>query len=567
MKLFFRFFFHLVSQDSLKALGIVFVFLVMMLLEISGLYLFSKTVGQVFEKNAAALDLELVGQSLILPVSVLCFFVLLIYLAKALTSFLSHYLIVTYSQILHRRLRQHCVEGILEGSSYFNRCEAGEASNMTIYVSGQLSNLVRATLKLLADLLIAFAIICLISIQLGVVMVLGGFGFCIAIYIFDHSLKNKLGSFGQGINESMAKMLTLTREIWQFSLPIRANKDEEFFKNKFNTWSRVYEEAQVSSQLLEITPRLVMELVLICVIVSVVAFMAVETNSGQSSNIEEITLGVGAGLRLLGLFNIINSSLNQVRVSRNSLEKFQFFEEYSPSCINETRASIFTVGQERQFRSIVFSDVSFKYPDGYLVLDRLRFTITEGDFFLIQGRSGSGKSTILKLLCGFESPCDGAIEYDGKKLDKTRKLSNEIPFSFVTQDSFVFDGSILSNVVMQEDFSSESEKLAKEALVKAGLALSELGNLYDHRNDFAGQLSGGQKQRLCIARAIFTESKLLICDEPTAALDEENEQHVFELLARLNKEHQLTVIVVSHSPLARRYATKTLVLDLPETFS
>ncbi|MDD4923610.1 MAG: ABC transporter ATP-binding protein [Dehalococcoidales bacterium] len=173
--------------------------------------------------------------------------------------------------------------------------------------------------------------------------------------------------------------------------------------------------------------------------------------------------------------------------------------------------------------------------------------IEEGEFVALVGPSGSGKSTMMHIIGGLDTPTSGRVVVDGQ--DLSRANDKELSRYRNEKIGFVFQAFNLhptytatENVALPLIFSGISQskrmKMAAEALETVGLA-----ERASHRPN---QLSGGEKQRVSIARALVTQPKILLADEPTGNLDSKNGKHVMELLSQLNKEKGITLIIVTH---------------------
>ena len=174
--------------------------------------------------------------------------------------------------------------------------------------------------------------------------------------------------------------------------------------------------------------------------------------------------------------------------------------------------------------------------------------ITEGEFVALVGPSGSGKSTTMHIIGGLDTPTSGRVIVDGH--DLSRAGDRELSRYRNEKIGFVFQAfnlhptyTAMENVALPLIFSgigySRRMKIAAEALETVGLSDRAL-----HRPN---QLSGGERQRVSIARALVTQPKIILADEPTGNLDSKNGQLVMELLSRLNKEKGITLIIVTHN--------------------
>lgn len=192
------------------------------------------------------------------------------------------------------------------------------------------------------------------------------------------------------------------------------------------------------------------------------------------------------------------------------------------------------------------------YIDGKLklhVLKDINLSIAEKEIVAIAGPSGAGKSTLLHILGGLDSPSSGEVFFESRSFyglsDRELSLARNKSIGFVFQFyHLLHEFNVLENVMMPKLISRKSQVIGHRS--KAIELLKELG-LLERIKHFPSQLSGGEQQRVAIARALINEPKLLLCDEPTGNLDSENGRQICELLKKLNREKQMTIILVTHN--------------------
>lgn len=177
-------------------------------------------------------------------------------------------------------------------------------------------------------------------------------------------------------------------------------------------------------------------------------------------------------------------------------------------------------------------------------LDNINLDIKKGEVVVILGPSGSGKSTMLNVLSGIDIPTNGEILFENKNIEN---LNDEELTEYRKENlGFIFQSyNLIPNLTVIENIE------LGHYLSKNGLDIDEIlkiVGLYEMRHKFPYQLSGGQMQRVAIARAVVKNPKVLFCDEPTGALDENMGKQILKLILDINKKYGSTVIIVTHNP-------------------
>lgn len=195
---------------------------------------------------------------------------------------------------------------------------------------------------------------------------------------------------------------------------------------------------------------------------------------------------------------------------------------------------------------VEFKNVTRIYKSGdheQRALDGVNISLDEGKFVVILGPSGAGKSTLLNLLGGLDSPTGGTIIVNGKDISTLTK--NELADYRASTVGFVFQFyNLIPTLTVQENVALVKE-IAPNAL-DAKKMLWEVG-LDDHIKNFPSELSGGEQQRVSIARALAKNPKILLCDEPTGALDSETGVMVLKLLLSMARNYKKTIVIVTHN--------------------
>lgn len=275
---------------------------------------------------------------------------------------------------------------------------------------------------------------------------------------------------------------------------------------------------------------------------------------------------LGIGLAEIGFMGIIMLRLNSNLA--NLLKKFQAvanvhyslekFEEFHQEILEHAEPK--SGSQTPNFPApIHLDDVTFKYGER-VILDGVSLEIPPRGLTVLMGPSGSGKTTIIDIICGFHQPVSGRILVGDEELSSLNLRQWRGQIGYVTQESNLLNKTIFENVSAFDSTIGEAEVI--EALKQAD-AWSFVQKLEGGLNSTAGEagtgLSGGERQRISIARALASKPKLLILDEPTAAVDHATAQELIATLANL-KRH-IPIIVVTHQPAMTSVADNVYQLD------
>lgn len=201
--------------------------------------------------------------------------------------------------------------------------------------------------------------------------------------------------------------------------------------------------------------------------------------------------------------------------------------------------------------------LSKKYGEGdnaFYAVDHVDMSVNEGEICVILGQSGSGKSTLLNIIGGIETADSGSVLIDGKDLTKLKpkKLALERRKNI----GYIFQFyNLVPNLNVRENIRV-CEYLTKKPL-ELDMLIDTLG-LKAHENKFPNQLSGGQQQRCAVARALIKNPRLLLCDEPTGALDYKTSKEMLKLLCDVNQKYKTTLLIVTHNEKIAELANRVI---------
>lgn len=276
-------------------------------------------------------------------------------------------------------------------------------------------------------------------------------------------------------------------------------------------------------------------------------FALYETLNGRITTGEMLAFTVLLGRMLTPIGDIV-FCLNDIREAGVAFERVQKIYEEQPetqdsSAILETKdleSSIF-----KNELAICWNDVTFSYQEEHPVLRGVSFQVKQGETIAFVGGSGEGKSTIIKLLCGFYPKNKGSFFLFGKAYEEWDIRAARACFSLVSQDVFLFPVSVWENVAYGKAYATKEEVIAACKNANIHEFIEQLPQGYDTLVGERGvRLSGGERQRISIARAFLKDAPILLLDEPTASVDEVTERIIQEAIARISKGR--TVLIVAH---------------------
>ena len=210
--------------------------------------------------------------------------------------------------------------------------------------------------------------------------------------------------------------------------------------------------------------------------------------------------------------------------------------------------------------NIVFNNIKFTYPERETVLDDITFNIESGKTVGLVGSTGSGKTTLIRLLMRFHDPLSGQIEIDDKDIKGLTLNSLRGSIALVSQNTTLFPGTVRENIAYGEPNSSEEEILNAARIAEASVFISELPEGMDTNIGEDGhKLSGGQRQRLAIARAVLKDAPILILDEATSNVDNETEAALQRSIEKISVDR--TTLIIAHRLSTIRNADRIIVLD------
>lgn len=319
------------------------------------------------------------------------------------------------------------------------------------------------------------------------------------------------------------------------------NKLQNFYVNKYYKSINIAQKASGDNIFIGQSPRIFLETVLLSIIIIVILIL--NNKSDFSQHIPLVAAFALAIQRLLPLIQQIYNNWTLIAGRKGSILEINEFltKKISKQFIEGSKKISFQ-------KTIKFCNVKFNYPNTKNdIFSDLNLTINYGEVVGIIGESGSGKSTLVDLLSGLISPNSGEIKIDEEVLNDKNLSSWQDNISYVPQNIFLLNGSVYENIAFGVDNLKIDKNKVETICSNLNLTdlIDKLPNKYDERiGENAIKLSGGQKQRIAIARALYRNSKIIIFDESTSALDQQSEEKVLNTIYGINTK--INIFIISH---------------------
>ena len=376
-------------------------------------------------------------------------------------------------------------------------------------------------------------------------------------YLFSMKFKKKLNEIGKKartLGQAEVKHLNESYESIKF---IKLGNSYDFFSNILTEINQKKNRYEIMHFLVGKLPKIYLELLMITIFMFIVLYL-LSTYQNNSSIYGLITFLAFSIIRIMPCFISINNAYTNLAFFKSP------FEIIFNKIKNLDMANL-TINENQLKESIdriTFENVKFKYQNSNKInLEDVNFSILKDDVLGIIGSSGSGKSTVLNLLCGLLYPTEGKIKYNNKDIFINPEiLLNRI--AYISQDTYLLDDSIKNNIVFANLSKTIDEVRFKEAIKISNL--SEFVNGLPNKEDTiigdkGSKISNGQRQRIGIARAIYSDPDIYLFDESLNALDYDNEKIILDNITKNSKNK--FIIFVSHRIESLKYCNNLMLID------
>ena len=444
------------------------------------------------------------------------------------------------------------IYGIRNNPIILSRNIISETSNTCFYI--------RAKILLFKEFLTFFLIFLLLLVAKPIITLIT-FSFfltliCLLRFISKKHLTNK-GLLAQKYRGAKGGLLHSILNSWKEIFLI---KKANFFINKFNRLNELDLNASRSVELISKSPRAVIEFLSILIICfSIIIFFLFYHDKKNIITPTLLLFGVALA-RLYPCFSNISQFMN---ILSTNLASYKLIEKEIKNIKKNENDNKFINNKEFIFCKIIkFNNVSFEYKNEEIKpLKSINLSIKKGEVVAIMGASGSGKSTLLQLILGILNPTKGSIEIDNKNL-KEIKESFQKTIVYVPQNIYLLDENIAANIALGVPKNEINFKKIKKLLKILNLKkyIKNLDNKFSKNIDYnSANISGGEKQRIALARALYNDSKVLVFDEITSALDNITSIKIMKEFLKIKKNK--TIIIVTHDTSIAKLCQKTFFLE------
>ncbi len=493
----------------------------------------------------------------IIFLGILVFFVLIISLSfKSLT---------IYAQLRFAQMREHSIgKRLLECylsqpySWSLSRNSADFSKTILSEVNLIIQQAITPMITLLANGAVAIAILILLIIvdpyiALLIICTLG-----LAYWIIYKLIRKYLKNIGEERLKVNQLRFTSVNEVFGAGKEVKLGGLESTYIDKFGKTSKIFAKHQASMKVLAQLPRYGIEAIGFGGMILFTLYYLLQSNS-FSNALPLIALYAFGGYRILPALQQSYNSISNLRFAGPALDNL--CEELKLNRKNLSKKFINTLPFEK---NIILKNISYNYPNTKQTsIKNINMEISACSIIGLVGATGSGKTTTADILLGLLEPQEGKLEVDGKVINDNNLKSWQKCIGYVPQHIFLSDDTIAANIALGFDLNNIDQNAIEKSAKVANLHEFIMNELPEGYKTIIGErgvrLSGGQRQRLGIARAIYTNPKVLVLDEATSALDNLTEKFIMDSINKLRKN--TTIILIAHRITTIKNCDKIFLLE------
>jgi ABC-type multidrug transport system fused ATPase/permease subunit len=384
-------------------------------------------------------------------------------------------------------------------------------------------------------------------------------------FFYISIIKKKIFEWGKNLNDYDGKKINIIQQIFLSLRNFKLSKNQHIFFNSYSDYSIKRVNIIANYRTILDIPKLSLELIVVVLFSTFLIYLNGK-NFPSVEIVSYVSVYAVCFIRLMPVVNRVLFNLQELRYGKDSLDKLLAIKNN----VNIDQ-KVITTDQNINFNTvkienIFFNNVSFGYGSDKLILKNINLKILKGEKIGIIGKTGSGKTTFVDILCGLINPTIGEVLYNQKNIYYNLELYKR-SVGYVPQAVFLNDDSIIKNIA----FGVEVDQIdhSKINLILEILNLDSLvKSLPDKLNTKVGEngfcLSGGQRQRIGIARSIYHEPNIIIFDEATNSLDSDTEKSIFNNLKNYLKN--VTIVMITHNVETLKFCSRVLKVQDGKVF-
>jgi ABC-type multidrug transport system fused ATPase/permease subunit len=428
---------------------------------------------------------------------------------------------------------------------FLNEKKSSEIMRNATMLSSNYAGFLERFLMLTNDFFIFLGVIIIMIFYTPKVFIILFLFFLIFIIIYTFLTNAYFFDAGKKLLDLSSSMLKDIQESLNNIIQIKLLKKESYFEKSFAKKTKENSFKIANLTFLQSIPRILVEFSAVLVLFSLISFLVYDSYSKKEITYI-LTLFTIAVLRLfpfviklITFINTANSFIPSLNLLKKEILKIDNEKKESEKTVNHLE-----ILKAYKIDKINLNNIDYFYPTSNSKLfENINLELNKNNIYGILGPSGSGKTTLLNIICGLIEPTNGSVKYNNEDL-KSRKFLN---IAYVSQNSFFRNDTIRNNIAFGLNDFEIDEKKIYECLKKVDLY--ELVNTFDKKidtyiNELGSNFSGGQLQRLSIARAIYSNTDIIIFDEPTSSLDENTKVNILKSINNL--KNGKIIIIISH---------------------
>ena len=439
-----------------------------------------------------------------------------------------------------------------------NNYPTGIVIENTITQVENAAKFIKTIIKTISYLIISTSLILSLVITSIKITLITSFLFLLIGLLTSFPIKNISSKIGRKVLKYRQLISKDLSDYFIGILQVKIFNLENILKEDINTNSKLQSRYSEKSAIIAQLPSLIGAFALVIIILAVF----ITSLNNQNLNITQIATFILIAQKLQIYIGNLLQSYSSLRLQKASFDLVQ-------NLLNENKIEDYNHMKSQQEKeinlkkidSLRFENVSFSYLKNNSLVEDINFSLKKGDIFYICGESGSGKSTIVNLICGLLKQTSGQIKVNNYPIETVNNTKFLSKISYVSQDNFLFNDTILNNLSLGKNNFDKNWIIRCCKLAGAHEFIKNLPNSYQTIVGERGlSLSGGQIQRICIARAFIRNGDLMIFDEATSALDKKNEQEIFDVFKKLAKSGKI-IIIISHNLKTNQDDLNSLILQ------